>query len=427
MNVVFLSPYVPFPSRTGGHRRVAALLRALAGFAQVHVMAIGDPALDYTEARRQLADACGGTLEVFGPAGPEPWSPLTRYAVDRLPDAAPHFWSPPLLEALERRLAASPPDVLHVEELVMAPYATNAAVPRILSRQKVECVFHESAAALGLGDAAWQRAEAERFRRWEARVAPYFDAAFVPGAGDVAALAPWHSADRVHVVPIVVEDAFVRPADRTAAVRQVVIYGTLDYLPNIDAYGRYFREVWPRVRAEHAELVTVVVGSGEVPSCIPRDDARVLVRGFVEDVASVLQGPGALVVPLRIGGGARTKILEAMACGMPVVSTALGAENIGAVDGRHYRAAETPDAFVSAILDLAGDPARAEALGRNAAAHVDAGFRLAAVEASARPVFRALAAQARSIGRVGAPPAPTSAAAGLRGVVERMARWLRSS
>ena len=97
------------------------------------------------------------------------------------------------------------------------------------------------------------------------------------------------------------------------------------------------------------------------------------------------------------------------------------------MDGRHYRAAETPDAFVSAILDLAGDPARAEALGRNAAAHVDAGFRLAAVEASARPVFRALAAQARSMGRVGAPPAPTSAAAGLRGVVERMARWLRSS
>jgi glycosyltransferase involved in cell wall biosynthesis len=426
VKVLFLSPYVPFPSRTGGHRRVVALLRALAGSAEIHVMAIGDPALDYAEARRQLQEACGGTLEVFGPQGPLPWHRLTRYDVDRLPDAAPHFWSPELAAALERRLAEAPPDVIHVEELVMAPYAQSAARPRVLSRQKVDFVFHETAAALGLDDVAWQRAEAARFRRWDEAVAPCFDAVLVPGAGDVETLARWHARERIHVAPIVVEDSFVRPAGRASDVRQVVIYGTLDYLPNVDAYDRYFREVWPHVRQAHPELVTVVVGHGAVPPCVPRDDPRVEVRGFVDDPTVVLQGPGVLVVPLRIGGGARTKILEAMACGMPVIATRLGAENIGAEPEREYVAAETPDELVRAILALAADPSRAEALGRRAAAHVDAAFRLAAVRATTEPLFRALAAQGVSRGRVGAPELRPPTTRGWTRAVQKLGRWLRS-
>jgi hypothetical protein len=130
----------------------------------------------------------------------------------------------------------------------------------------------------------------------------------------------------------------------------------------------------------------------------------VQVRGYVADIRSVLQGPGALVVAVRVGGGARTKVLEALACGMPVVSTALGVENLDLVPDRDFLLAETASEMVQAVARLARDPDLAASLGREGVARAER-FRWSRIEPRLEAIYRDAA------GGAGAPARAHSAAA----------------
>jgi glycosyltransferase involved in cell wall biosynthesis len=373
VRILFLAPYVPFPVLHGGRNRTLGLIQCLARFAEVRVMAAGEPAgVEATESRARLA-ALHVTLDVFAPTGPGP-AEADAHDVARPPDACAHFRCPKLREALPRVLEAFQPDAVHFEELVMAQYAGLARVPRVIDRQKVEWDYLEAVAAVG-DEAAANRREAARFRRFDAEVAGMFTKAIVIGAEDKRLLSSMYRPETIEVLPIGVDDAIRRPADRTAEVRHVLLYGTVDYAPNVQANDVYFREVWPELSRARPGLRTLVVGSGTPPASLPASDPSVDVCGYVPDIAAVLRGPGVLVVPLRVGGGARTKILEALAAGMPVVSTAIGVENLDLEPGRHYLPAETPSEAVAAVVRLARDPELATTLGREGAAVVESRYR----------------------------------------------------
>jgi glycosyltransferase involved in cell wall biosynthesis len=145
----------------------------------------------------------------------------------------------------------------------------------------------------------------------------------------------------------------------------------MDWLPNEDAMLWFCREIFPRIRADEPKASIVIVGRAPTPA-VHRlaSDHGVTVTGRVDDVRPYMKEAAAYVVPLRIGGGTRLKIFEAMAMGKAIVSTAVGAEGLPVTDGRDVLIADEPRAFASAVVALLRDVDRRRALEQAARALV---------------------------------------------------------
>ena len=146
----------------------------------------------------------------------------------------------------------------------------------------------------------------------------------------------------------------------------LVFTGLLSYRPNVDAVHHLVEEIFPMIVAERPGCTLTIVGDGEYPlRRLERPGVRF--TGVVPDVRPYLRRAAVVVVPLRMGGGTRLKVLEAFALGKPVVSTSLGAEGIRAGGGEHLLIGDTPEAFASQVIHLLGDPDHAGRLGFAAA------------------------------------------------------------
>ena len=188
---------------------------------------------------------------------------------------------------------------------------------------------------------------------------------------------------RSAVVPNAVDLRSFRPepGDPPSDGRTVMFFGINDYPPNTDGILFFLREVWPRLAASHPRARLKIVGPRPTPEILGQRSARVEVKGAVDDVRPHLAEAAAVIVPLRLGGGTRLKILEAMAMAKPIVSTSIGAEGIDVVHEKHLLLADDPADFAAALGRVLDDPRLAARLGEEGRALVSARYSW---EASAR-------------------------------------------
>jgi glycosyltransferase involved in cell wall biosynthesis len=157
-----------------------------------------------------------------------------------------------------------------------------------------------------------------------------------------------------------------RPTDPPPDGRTVVFFGLLSYVPNVDGVIHFVQAIWPRIAAAHPEVRCKIIGGQAPPSLNALAGPRVELTGFVPDLRPHLAAAAAVIVPLRLGGGTRLKIVEAMAMGKAIVSTTLGAEGIEAVRGRDLLIEDEPAAFAEAVNRLLAEPNLAARIGRSA-------------------------------------------------------------
>jgi sugar transferase (PEP-CTERM/EpsH1 system associated) len=210
-------------------------------------------------------------------------------------------------------------------------------------------------------------------RRFERAACRRFDAVIAVSREDAELMRREYGAREVADVPTGVDTEYFRPSDAGPAEPHGLVFtGSMDWLPNEDAIQFFTREIMPLVRERVPDVKLTVVGRKPYASLLElaERDPSVVVTGRVEDVRPYMERAAAYVVPIRIGGGTRLKIYEAMAMEKPVVSTTIGAEGLPLRDGEDLLLADTPRAFADAVVRVLEDAGFARSLGASAAAGV---------------------------------------------------------
>jgi glycosyltransferase involved in cell wall biosynthesis len=299
-------------------------------------------------------------------AGAGFYARLAANLLSPLPYSVASHNSRALRQALLAHAAAHPVDLWHCE---WTPYAQALAGavrgPRLVVAHNVESVI-------------WQRyyeTEANVVRRWyigrqwrkferfERRVLGEVERTVAVSDVDAARFRRDFGARRVDVVENGVDTAYFRPQAARRQPDRLLFLGSLDWRPNLDGVRLLLENVFPAVRAALPWARLCLVGRNPTESLRRQAAATpgVELHGSVPDVRPHLAGCGLLVVPLRIGGGSRLKILEALASGTPVVSTRVGAEGLCLEAGRHLTVVEDVDALEPALVAAIRNPEAARA------------------------------------------------------------------
>src|SRR5207253_7221717 len=174
-------------------------------------------------------------------------------------------------------------------------------------------------------------------------------------ATDAAEMRRLFGVTRVSEIPTGVNiEYFLPPEPRPSGGADLVFVGSLDWLPNVDGVLYFVREILPLIRRRRPECTLAVVGRTPPPKIaqLGEGDARIRVTGTVPDIRPYLWDSAIAIVPLRIGGGTRLKIYEAMAARIPVVSTSIGAEGLTVDPTRDIRIADRPEDFAARCIEL---------------------------------------------------------------------------
>lgn len=383
MNLLFLTAQVPYPPRQGGALRAWGMISALARRHAVTILSFHDAA-GVPSLPPDFGDL---SLNVVPEPPPRPLSRRLRDLLfSRQPDMALRLGSPLFRQRLAERLAAQPFDAVHIEGIEMAPFldVLGQARPRpLILFDDFNCEFLLQKRAF-LTDlrypARWHGAlyslvQWRRLRRYEAEICRRADWVVAVSEADALALRALVPGLRLTVVPNGVDvsayDPQIPPAPGMAE-NALVFTGKMDFRPNVDAVLWFAEEVLPRIQAQAPDVRFWVVGQRPHRRLeVLRGNPAITLTGYVEDTRPYIAGATVYVAPLRIGGGTRLKLLEAMAMERAVVATRLGAEGYEVQDGRELLLADDAETFAAAVVSLLKDPARRAAIGRAARRFVE--------------------------------------------------------
>jgi polysaccharide biosynthesis protein PslH len=354
MKVLFLMPYTPIPSHSGGALRMYHLLKHLANHHEVTVLTFGTP-----EDRELLLQAFPGRLRnvtMLNGSWVRKYRRIAQFYA--LWTRMSFFEMLAHTEEMQRcivdALEKNDFDVVQTEFSHMAHYEIPGSVPKILDAHNIEFeIFRQlwKNAASPLHRLHY-RQEYRRFFKNEVAIFRRQDAIFATSSNDSAVLDLHCPSIPKYVIPNGVDTDYFRPEHQTPEPYSLVFTGTMAYSPNSDGACYFLDEIFPRIKAVIPQVKIYIVGQRPPKHLLQRASDSVVVTNSVPDVRPYIERALVYVVPLRMGSGTRLKILEAMAMRKPIVTTTMGSEGIPVVDRESALVADRPEAFADAVVEL---------------------------------------------------------------------------
>jgi sugar transferase (PEP-CTERM/EpsH1 system associated) len=367
MNVLWLNAGLLLPLDKGGKLRTWHLMRHLARRHDITYLcfaAAGQPRAD-VEGMREVAarvvtvprtDASKGSLAFYADAA--------RYLLNRAPYAVAKYRSRAYADALASLLREESFDLVVCDFLPpIVNLPADLPCPSVLFTHNVEAEIwrrHAETASLPL-KRLLMHGQWSRMLAFERAALDRFDLVLAVSDADRATFERLYPSKgrAYHVVPTGVDTEYFAPRtshvtpSHVARDKHLVFTGSMDWLPNEDGMLYFCREILPRIRQVEPDVTVSIVGRAPTPAVQRLAQERgVEVTGRVEDVRPHIAGGSVYIVPLRIGGGTRLKIFEAMSMAKAVVSTTVGAEGLPVTPGRDIVIADEPARFAQAVVHL---------------------------------------------------------------------------
>lgn len=367
MKILILDEEFPYPINTGKRTRSFNLYRRLAKQFKIYYIGYGEYRSVAAEAlRKEGIEPITVPMKIPQKQGPLFYLRLLVNLFSPLPYIVTSHYTKVYRDVLQDSLNKLQPDLLICEWTPYAIYVKKLSFfKKLLSTHNIEADI-------------WQRYyenEANGLRRWyigkqwrkvaqfERRALNWMNGALAVSELDRQCLTQWYPTLPKAVISNGVDLDYFQPLPQPENRRNLVFTGSMDWRPNQDAARYFVREILPLLRQDRPDLECTFVGRS------PPADIQALaavpgmhITGTVEDVRPYVEGAAVYVVPLRIGGGSRLKILEAMAMGRAVVSTTVGAEGLDVIRDQHVLLADDPPTFAESILSLLDDPERCQKL-----------------------------------------------------------------
>jgi polysaccharide biosynthesis protein PslH len=403
-SVLFLSQSLAYPPHTGVQSRTFNVIKQLQIGFDVHVIAFSRRNHHPDVASRTAAR--GGLVRhatsVFPPV--EISSEFSRIrelyvhaksGISRTPYTRFVYSSKEYRGYLRSALSDLKPDIVHLDSIDLSGYLDD------LPDVPIVCTHHDIESALLRRKAeqirnpivrryvAWQGALVERLER---RLAGRLSLNVVMSATDATVLRERANSAPIAIVPNGVDTAYFRPAEEEPAQPNNLLFlGPTFMFANRDAVGYFLEAIWARTQELSPDVRLELVGrNSEADREHFSKYPRVGLVGYVPDVRPYLQRALCSIVPIRVGGGTRIKILESWACGVPVVSTSIGCEGLAAVDGENILIRDDPRDFAQAIAMLSDDEHLRRRIGRAGRRTVEQRYSWDAIGATMRDTYSAL-------------------------------------
>jgi glycosyltransferase involved in cell wall biosynthesis len=402
--LLFLSQTLPYPPDGGVHIRTFNVLRQLARAFDIRALCF------YRRKTRTSGKSLDDSVRALsGMASVEPF-PIpqehsrarllwdhARSTVTRRAYTVFAYESTPYRRRVEALLSSESFSLVHADSLDLSAY-----FPAIKNLPLV-CVHHDAQSVLLTRRAAveagvWRRADVRHpaglMAREEGLWCPKVTLNVTVSEADARALAGVAPAAKFAVVPNGVDTEFFRPAGPVPEKAEVVFVGGTTWFPNRDALEYFAREVLPRIHAIGMRPRVRWVGRSTSAEQRLFGGLGIELTGYVDDIRPHVQPAGCYVVPLRVGGGTRVKILDAWAMGKAVVSTSIGCEGLAATDGLNILIRDDPTAFAEAVAEVLRDPTLRSALGDQARRTVEERYSWDIIGAEMNERYLRLAAPA---------------------------------
>jgi len=355
MNILFLISQIPYPPDTGAKIRSFNLIKQLSFKHKITVMAFGD---DVKEAFKigALRPYCKNIIVVPRKATMKYLSMFLNI-FSTLPYTVKKYHTGAIEKRLMELAFNGRFDLIHCDSLQMSLNLRRTnTIPKVLTEHNVESAILErySQNEPNIFKKIYVGIQSNKLARYEFDTCRRFNKCIAVSENDSNLIQKHSGISNISVVPNGVDCSYFTPQKGFVKPFSLVFTGSLDWLPNEDALMYFFSDIYPLLKKKVPHVNITIVGRNPSSKLkkIASKDSSIALRGRVDDVRSYIAQNQIVIVPLRIGGGTRLKILEAMAMGKPVVSTTIGAEGLGVANDENILLADNPENFTKRIVYL---------------------------------------------------------------------------
>jgi glycosyltransferase involved in cell wall biosynthesis len=361
MKILYINPLLPYPVLQGNQRTAINRFKELSKRHEITLIAFYHDKHDLANRIEQSKEYCKEVIPIYLPKWKAYWNIISRFAFSKLPLQVLYYYSKEL-ENIVSKFDKNNFDIIHVNTLRTEVYFNDKPeLPLLidLHDSMILNIKRRLDKETGIAKLIY-KIEHDRVKKYEENIVKQYPHIMVLAEQDKEILGN----EKISVIPIGVDTDSFKNDKILSNSKTLIFSGNMSYTPNVDAIEWFILNCWEDVKKTVPSAKLVIAGTNPSNRLIPyKQDSSINITGKVESIVDEINKAQIAITPMQIGSGMQNKVLEAMACGLPVITTTLGLGSIEANNNKNIIVADTPAEFTKQCIELLLNYDRAKQIG----------------------------------------------------------------